>query len=110
MPRPKKHKRKRLQDLNGCELKAGQKRETPGQFKGHDYSGSTGIQLYRHPDLQPVTMTALIDAFRLNGVAFTHEMDGSYNCLVEAAGIKREINPHNGAEVLQFFRDVVCPR
>lgn len=105
MPRHKK--RKRLQDLNGCELKSGQQRETPGQFKGHDYSADKGLQLYRHPDLQPVTLSALIDAFRLNNVAFAHELDGQYSCNVEAAGIKREINPYDGADVLQFFKDVI---
>lgn len=111
MPRHKKYKkRKTIQDLNGCELKAGQQRKTPGQFTGHDYSAEKGLQLYRHPDLQPVTLTALIDAFRLNGVAFTHELDGQYECTVEAAGIKREINPYDGAEVLAFFREVVCQR
>lgn len=107
---PKHKKRKRPQDLNGCELKSGQQRETPGQFKGHDYSAEKGLQIHRHPNLQPVTLSALIDAFRLNDVVFNYELDGQYECNIEAAGIKREINPYDGAEVLQFFRDVVCQR
>lgn len=106
-----KQKRKRPQDLNGSKLQAGQQRATPGQFKGHDYSAEKkpdeAIQLYRHPDLQPVTLTGLRDAFKLNNIHLTSEMDGSYDCNVSAAGLSRVINPFDGADVLQFFKDVL---
>lgn len=61
----------------------------------------------RHPDLQPVTLTALADAFKLNNINFGYAMDGSYDCEVTAAGLSRVINPFDGAEVLKFFNDVI---
>lgn len=65
---------------------------------------------YRHPDLQPLTLTALKDAFALNFIECTYTFDGQYECFVKANDISRTINPFDGADVLQFFRDVVCPK
>lgn len=104
-----KKKRKRLQDLNGCELKKGQQRMTPGVPVLATHMPETVAPMYRHPDLNPVTLTGLIDALRLNEIPFTYEMDGQYCCDISAGGFKAEINPFDAAEVLSFFRAVVCP-
>lgn len=117
---PKQKRRKAPQDLNGSKLQRGQQRLTPGQFKEYDYSAkqtSTPAEglpepaeaavLFRHPDLAPLTLSGLTDAFRLNHITFSHVLDGQYDCTVTARGISRVINPYDGADVLQFFKDVI---
>lgn len=120
---PRQIKRKRPQDLNGSKLKAGQQRATPGQAIVATHVPETKAPTCRHPHLEPLTLTALMDAFKLNGIYFSAEMDGSYECHArawtggyglscpdEGLILRRTINPFDGAEVLQFFKDVVCPR
>lgn len=113
---PKQKRRKAPQDLNGSKLKSGQQRATPGQFKPHDYNPPTAeplaapaeaIVTHRHPDLAPLTLTGLYDALKLNHIHLTHVLDGQYECTVTAHGLTRVINPYDGAEVLQYFRDVL---
>lgn len=112
---PKQKRRKRPQDLNGSSLQNGQQRLTPGQFKEYDYTKPTPAEplaeqpavIFRHPDLAPLTLTGLRDALKLNSIHLTSEMDGSYDCNVSANGLSRVINPYDGAEVLQFFKDAL---
>lgn len=102
-----KQKRKRPQDLNGSKLKAGQQRATPGQIVVATHVPETVAPTHRHPDLQPVTLTALIDAFKLNEIPFSYTVLDQYGYALSTASMTREINPFDGAEVLQFFKDVI---
>lgn len=110
MPKQKRrHPTKR--DINGCHLKAGQQSMTPGQPVLATHVPKTVAPTHRHPDLQPLTLSGLADAFKLNGISFTSEMDGSYDCRVMAGPVGNRlvvtINPFDGAEVLQFFKDAI---
>lgn len=97
----------RKENLDGTKLKAGQKRATPGVAIKPSHE-SLETRTAKHPNLAPVTLTGLIDAFKLNEIPFKHELDGQYELMVEAKGLKREINPYRGSEILQFFKDVIC--
>lgn len=105
---PRKKKARNLESLNGCKLRKDKQRLTPGEAVIPSHAEVLEAPKRRHPDLMPVTLSGLIDAFKLNEIAFKHRLDGQYECHVSAGGVDRVINPYDGSECLSFFRDVIC--